>query len=646
MSGKRFDLSLMAIVLVVAACCSAVGAGGVCYVSPEGNDAWSGGLAAANADGTDGPVATVARALEMIRAWGSEEGSKEIKLLAGRYLLEAPLVLGPEDSGVVIGAAGADRPVLSGGVQLTGWEPMEGGLWSAPAAGVREGTWDFRALIVNGRYCSRARLPETGAFEHESVFDVAWMSTTGGGWQREPTELELTTLEFREVDLPADLEVRNAEVTVYHMWDESMVGLKGIDWGERRMTFSSPLGHPSGAFGVRKYVVWNVREGMTRPGQWYLDRAQGRVVYWPLAGENPRAMDVIAPRLESVIRLIGRHGEPVRDVRLEGLTIEATTTPLKAGGFGAGAFAGAVEAAQARDCQFVGLEVRNVAGQGIQVHGGGVRIVGCRVHQVGACGIRAAGCEVTDNLIHHVGLTYPSAIGLVGGGANGRYLHNEIHHTPYSAINCGGENHRIEGNLIYQAMLELHDGGGIYCFAGKNTVLRGNFIRDIPDTGGYGSSAYYLDERSEGCLVEGNLSVNVARPSHNHMAHGNTIRGNVFVTEGDLQLTFQKSDGYRVEENLMIAGGDLRISNIDGIAAMSGNVFCLSDSGRVVGLKMSDYQEDSAEDWSDGYIRSARADVLIEGGRVRPVPGSALADMGFPGLDVSNAGPRGDWGWE
>jgi hypothetical protein len=319
--------------------------------------------------------------------------------------------------------------------------------------------------------------------------------------------------------------------------------------------------------------------------------------------------------------------------------LEATTTPLRAGGFGAGRFAGALDASGIEDCVFEDLEIRNVGGQGINIRGGGARILYCSVYQTGACGVRAASCVVTDTIIHHVGLTYPSAIGLVGGGREGVFSHNEIHHTPYTAINCGGEGHRIEGNLIYQAMLELHDGGGIYCFAGKDIVLRGNFIRDIPDTGGYGSSAYYLDERSEGCLVEGNLSVNVARPSHNHMAHGNTIRGNVFVSDGPQQLTFPRSDGFCFERNLIVAGGDIRFTNIGGVEKMSGNVFCL-ESGEVVGVEMSDYRETASGTFSEGYVRCEPGDVEIVDGQVRLKAGSAILRAGISGLDVSDAGPR------
>ena len=49
---------------------------------------------------------------------------------------------------------------------------------------------------------------------------------------------------------------------------------------------------------------------------------------------------------------------------------------------------------------------------------------------------------------------------------------------------CGGDNHRIEHNRIYRAILVLHDGAGIYITFCKRVVLRGNYIHDIVDTGG------------------------------------------------------------------------------------------------------------------------------------------------------------------
>lgn len=611
------------------------------FVAINGSDTWSGRHAKPNADGRDGPLATLAAACRASREVGDRP--RTIVMQAGEYFLNAPVVLTGQDSGLTIEAADGADVTLYGGRPVTDWERDGETFYAATLPGVREGRWDFRAFIVNGRYCRRARLPEEGRFKHLSVFDVPWMSTTGGGWKRKPTEQELTTLKYKSNDLGPWLDVHNAEITVHHMWDESLVGLSAMDAETHTLTFASPTGHPAGAFGVKTYVLWNLRKGMTEPGQWYLDRTRGKVVYWPLPGEDMATTKAIAPAVESIIALAGTAENPVKDVTIRGLTLSVTTTPLKAGGFGAGRFEGALSATAAQNCTFADLDIVNVGGQGIKVQGTDLRLAGCHVHHVGACGIRHHGTrvQVTDNHVHHVGLTYASAIALTGGGTNALIAHNHVHHAPYSAITHGGEGSRIEGNLIHDAMLELHDGGGIYCFAGKNLILRGNFIRDIADTGGYGASAYYLDERSEGCLVEGNLSVNVMRPSHNHMAKNNTIRNNVFINDGDLRLTWPRSSGYRFEKNMLYAGGKIVLENREGIAELSGNLF-FSTEGRVECKKLDRYAQagiyalepDATNRLGDPKLTAYRT------GKVETSPDSPARELGIEAIDVSDAGPR------
>ncbi|MHC4728546.1 MAG: right-handed parallel beta-helix repeat-containing protein, partial [Planctomycetota bacterium] len=528
---KQKPSPLRAVGLTLASIEKSGARGSVYYVAVNGDNSWSGRLPRANATMTDGPFATLRAACKATRKHGAEQ-LKKVIIHEGQYFFDEPLVLTDRDAGLTIESALGARVYIYGGRKVIGWKRDGEKFYSAELPGVKDGSWDFRALVVNGRFCPRARLPENGYFEHLSRFNVPWMSTTGGGWKRKPTKEELTTLKYRPEDLGSWLDINNAEVTVYHMWDESMVGIHTMDKVSHTLTFANPSSHPPGAFGVKKYIVWNVRGGLTRPGQWYLDRSADKVVYWPLPVEDMIKAEAFAPTIESIIRIEGTKDKPVRDITIRGITVSVTTTPLKAGGFGASKFEGAVTITSAQNCRLIDLEIVNVGGQGIKASGNNLRIEHCHVHNTGACGIRCFGsrCVVGDNHIHDVGLTYPSAIAMQGGGRGCRISHNEIHETPYTAVNCGGKNNHIEYNLIYHAMQELHDGAGIYCFAGKGLVLRGNFIRDITDTGGYGASAYYLDERSENCLVEGNLSVGIVRPSHNHMAKKNTIRNNVFIS--------------------------------------------------------------------------------------------------------------------
>ncbi len=612
------------------------------YVAPNGNDSWSGRSAQRNGDGTDGPVATLAVACQAARALGAESPHR-IVVEAGEYFFAEPVTLTDKDNGLTIEAADGADVTLYGGRKVTSWHKDGPNFYAASLPGVKEGQWDFRALIVNGRYCPRARLPKEGRFEHLSVFDVPWMSTTGGGWKRKPTEQELTTLKYKKGDLGPWLDINNAEVTVYHMWDDSMVGVAAIDPDSQTLTFSSPTGHPAGAFGVKTYVVWNVREGMTDPGQWYLDRTAGQVVYWPLPGEDMSKAEVLAPVVESIVRVQGTRGNPVKDVTLRGLTLSVTTTPLKAGGFGAGRFEGALAVSNAQDCTFSDLEIVNTGGQGIKATGNNLLIQRCHVHHVGACGIRFNGSDlkITDNHIHHVGLTYPSAIALTGGGRDSLVAHNHVHHAPYSAVTYGGQNSVIEANRIHDAMLELHDGGGIYCFAGKKLILRGNYIYDIIDTGGYGASAYYLDERSEGCVVEGNLSVNVVRPSHNHMAKGNTIRNNVFVNEGDMRLTWPKSSDYRFEKNILWAKGKITFQNREGITTLAGNVL-FSGEGKIECNKLNQYTQTGTYEMTPegSNVQADPKLIAYRDGKVELAADSPARAMGIEPIDVSDAGPR------
>ena len=601
---------------------------GVCHaevhVSVEGNDAAEGSAAS--------PVRSLSRAVRLAQA-----GDKRVVVHAGTYH-DAALTLSAGESGMMIDAAPGERPVLLGGVRLEGWRKVDGRLWAAELPKGRE--WEVRLLSVNGQVRPRARWPKEGRLEHASTFNIPWMSTTGGGWQRKPTSDELTRLKYKRGDVPDDLEAGNAEVTVYHMWDESTVGVSRIDAAAQELRLAPPAAHPPGAFGVRTYLIWNTREGMTLPGQWYHDRVNGRIVYWPLDGEDLSAAEVVVPTRASIIRIEGTKEKPVKGVTIRGLAVGVTTVPLVAGGFAAERFDGAVSLKAAHGVKLIDLRIEDVAGHGINASPDctDVRVEGCEVFNCGAGGVYVGGTRalIHNNHVRGVGKSYPSAIGIYRGGSKCTVSHNEVHDCSYSAINYGGVENVIEKNLIYDCMKTLHDGAAIYLFGGKRCVVRGNLARDIADKGGYGASAYYLDEQSEQCVVERNVSVNVAWPSHNHMARNNTIRDNVFIHEGDLKITFQRSEGYRLAGNVIYAGGRIRVEGTNGVAEWSKNVL-FSASGRIEGVKLREYSV-------AGPDQVVRGDTVVgdpkfvdwKNGDYRYAPGSAAASL--TSVDVSDAG--------
>jgi hypothetical protein len=561
--------------------------------------------------------------------------------------------LTPEHRGLTIEPVEGERPVLHGGRRITAWRP-EGELLVAEVPGVSDGEWDFRALVVNGRYCPRARWPHEGRLRHESVFDVRWMSSTKGGWERKPTEEELSTLQVRPGDLPPTLEPRNAEITIYHAWDESLVGISEVDFHTGRVQFSMKAGHPAGAFGgwkeqAHQYVVWNIREGLSRPGQWFLDRVAGRIVYWPLPGETIGTLNAVAPTTTSILRLAGSPKDPVRDITLSGLTFSLTTTPLVAGGFGARAFEGAIEGEHVDTLRLNRLTVEHAAGQGIRLRQAtSVSCDGCEIRECGAGGLHVEGesATLTQNHIHHVGLTYPSALALRCGGNNHVIAHNELHHTPYSAVNSGGRNIRIEHNLFHHIMEELVDGAAIYLFAAKGCVVRGNHTHSVRDEQVH---AYYLDEQSEDSIVEGNLAVDVPWPLHMHMASRCIIRDNVCVNRGPMTVSLPNCDGFRIERNVFSAGGKLSFQpSYTAMAQFRSNVLH-SGSGdveirlhnRLPSLEVNTSPVPLLPDTA-GTVIADPGFVDTEGDAGRNVwrfqAGSPASEAGIRPLDVSGAG--------
>lgn len=126
------------------------------FVAPDGRDADPGTAAA--------PFATLAHARAAVRTAVTKglAGAVTVHVGGGTYLLDEPLVFTPEDGGtqqyaVRYKARGEDKPVISGGRRVTGWQRGRGEVWTATIPEVKRGQWYFRQLFVDGKRGVRAR---------------------------------------------------------------------------------------------------------------------------------------------------------------------------------------------------------------------------------------------------------------------------------------------------------------------------------------------------------------------------------------------------------------------------------------------------------------------------------------------------------
>ncbi len=472
-----------------------------------------------------------------------------------------------------------------------------------------------RVLVVNGSLRKRVRYPDKGYAEHETEFDVPWMSTTGGGWRRKPTHEELSSVTVKPGAVKG-LTLDSAEITLIHSWDDSLLTIASVE-GDK-ITFAQESGHPAGSFGVRKYCLWNLPESFTEKGTFYHDVKAGKIYYKPLDGEDERTSAYI-PTVCSIfdVKETAVHSE------IEGFELTVTDTPRVTAGFGALEMPGAIEISKGlTGCKLHDIKITAVGGYGIKGHGklDGNDFFNLEISGTGAGGVSLYSeiirdkSVIRDSHIHHTGCYYPSAIAIAAANIN--IIRNHVYHTTYSIINCGGEDFIVEGNILHDGMEVLNDGAAIYSFGSHRGIMRGNLAYNMKPSGGEGLRiAYYLDETASEWLVESNAAIGCAYPNHNHMCGNHIYRHNLFVNnDGDMKITLQRSHNISYTDNTFIASGDIVFHTPDdGIAQFTGNKIHSAD-GSVKRIRLLDYAGSAVEtmefDKSNSIIPEYKIDEI------------------------------------
>ena len=534
------------------------------HVSPQGNDAWSGRLADANRNQTDGPFATLPAALEAARKARRDIKTSNdqftILLRAGTHELAAPIVLTPEDSGAnaaqpfTIAGYRKEKPVLSGGRRITGWKPVAGqpGLWEADVPFARE--VGFRSLFVNGQRAIRARTPNDGFFRIQ-----------GESPQDKPVKLR-----FKPGDIQKSwADSGEVEVIALLAWADFRLYLRNVDEQASVATLSGNA-RPSNKEANARYFVENAPGSLDAPGEWQLDRQHGVVRYFPRTGEDMRHAEVIAPRLEDLLQLKGDFAgkKTVRHVVLRGLTFSHTDWSMPAEGYAdtqaAVATRGDIYAEAAADCVVENCTFSHLSGYALDFGRGCQRnkIIGNDAFDLGGGGIRIGEPGdrrpdaftanhthiVTDNHFHTLGRIYPPAIGIfiLQSGTN-RVAHNHIHDLYYTAVSVGWNwgyqetpcrENLIELNHMHdigQSMLS--DMGAVYTLGIQHgTVVRNNLIHDVSSFT-YGGWGLYPDEGSTGIVWENNIVYRTKSAGfHQHYGRENIVRNNLFAFGKEHQI--------------------------------------------------------------------------------------------------------------
>lgn len=579
------------------------------YVSPGGKDEWKG--ISPDITKTDGPFLTVEKAVRAARRLRQNgAGAVTVWLDGGRYERSRPITLTPEDGGnITFCAMSGKEPVFDYSRPILGLreETVSGiRMWTALLPEVKSGEYSFNCLYANNVRRARPRFPKTGYLRMKAVdgFEINNDGFTNfqNGQQ---------AFSYHADELPAMKHPCEADVIVHHYWIDERMPISEQDTDACRIASVCRSAFILRDDVVKDYALYyleNVFEALSEPGEWYLEREQGKLFYIPMDGETLGNTVLSAPVGCRFLEIAGRpeEGRYCENITFEGVVFRngdyyhpmtmgkailryfngspvcaEKTVPLASAPQAAIHAPGCVSLRGARFCSFKKCRIENAGFYGMELGDGctSVNIEHCEISGCGAGGIRISGSEdktrtalhtsnnrVADNHIYNGGQVFAAGIGVLMMHSYGNLIsHNHIHDFYYSGISCGwrwgfGESVSGENVIEYNHIHDLGKGllsdmGGIYMLGRQaGTILRGNHIHDV-NSRNYGGWGIYFDEGSSHIIAENNLAYRCSSEAlHQHYGRENVVRNNILAFGGESAVRLSRhdatGDASNYEENL------------------------------------------------------------------------------------------------
>ena len=537
-------------------------------VSPSGDDANDGSL--------ENPLKTVEAAKEKAKASSTE--SLTVWFREGTYNITSALDFTAEDkSGVLYRSYPGEEVIFSGAKEISGsWsETTVNGVTAFVTDMPVESDADyFCSLFKDGKRLSRPNYPETDVFKvaAEPLDDEKIVSDWSADYFVFSPVIYAHPEDLLDFANPTDIDVK-----LMHFWCEDLLPVHSIDTATGRIVTEKAT-----AMKTRvddNYILENVKEALNSPGEWYLDRTEGKLYYVPEEGDTLENTVVWAGACEQLVTMNG-----AEDISFQGISFEntdwehvdgkhtgrpfgdshplsefiryGTEHPQAAFEVPAAIYIEASSGVSFTDCRFENISYTAVKFDKASTD---CNVTSCRFNEIGANAVFINGdfvvpastqrINVTDCHISNYGRIFNNAIGvLLTHAIDCEIANNEIHDGWYTGVSVGWNwgytdnptnGIEIRDNLIYNiGNAWLSDMGGIYTLGIQpDTVISGNVIYNVGcDEGayGYGGWGIYLDEGTSGMLVENNLVYDCSSQTfHQHYGKDNIVRNNIFAFGGE-----------------------------------------------------------------------------------------------------------------
>ncbi len=520
------------------------------HVSPHGKDT--------NPGTKRQPLATFEQARDVLRTRSKDEPGTVI-VHAGVYRFSESLLLGTEDAGakqahVIWKAADTEDVRLTGGLPLTGFQPvtdpavvkrinptarshvLQVDLNAAGVTDLGQVAGKRRAeLFFNQRSQPLSRYPNNGWLRIASVPQEGELKFAGDFRNGGPAYLDgqIAGKHYGRFTYSGDRPKgwkpsRDLWVHGYWVydWSDQYHRVKKLDTTKKEV-WPEPPYHFYGYQKNARYYFLNVLEEIDTPGEWYLDRKNGLLYFWP-----PSAV----ARAQISFPLLGEPMVLMKNapfVEWRGFVFEASR-------------GGGVWITGGHHDVIAGCTFRNLGDTAIECkQGTDHKIQSCDLFELGAGGIvidagdrktlSAGNCVVENCHIHDIGRVRPAyhpAIRLDGVG--NRVSHCDIHDTPHQGLGYEGNDHVIEYCEFSRTGYDTGDIGAIstaFDWTYRGNVIRYCYFHDIhsPPRTHVGSMTVYLDLPVGGLHLYGNVFHDMQRAFFTNSGRDITIENNLFV---------------------------------------------------------------------------------------------------------------------
>ena len=482
----------------------------------------------------------------------------------GTYLVEEAIAFDETDlTNVVYRSMPNEEVIFTGSVAITNWKDGEINGVKALVADVDVSENYFRSLYKDGERLQVSTWPKEGHFRVEEALVEDSFNQDSDGWK-------VYGAFYADVDEIKDFaNVEDVYVRISHKWIDDVLPLHSVNVDSGRI--ETARGSARDIVAGDPFVYENVRETLSEPGEWYLDRSESKLYYIPQEGETAENTVVYAPVTTQFLSFDG-----AENIQFQGITFAETDWEFYDGagpGYGntehplyqnmqykPSAYQAnlgtpaTVTVKNSSGINFVDCEMTNISFSGIHYAEGtsNSKVEACLFDEIGGSSVvigidnrdveNPKNIEVVDNHVRYYGRVFNQSVGVhLVFGQDCVIANNEVHDGYYSGMSIGWNwgyeeqpvsNIQVKDNLIYNIGVDslLSDMGGIYTLGPQpGTVLSGNVIYNV-NCYDYGACGIYMDAGSSEMIIENNIVTDCATVCFTtSYGRNNIVRNNIFA---------------------------------------------------------------------------------------------------------------------